>query len=235
MAPSKTNKSAPKDKKESARKEKIFHPQSRKAGQLARTQLRKDKLASAASKRAKKHASHVDLYGFFYHAMPPTGVFTLQELHEIIRDVWLTRHDAALDQERAQRRPGRPKSTGELKLEEIKLRETEEYRTGMEVPDLTDPANVALFRAWDQVEFAYIQLLRFIRISGAHPDKFIVTRPGKHVTLNATPSVAAAAGEVQDAPMEDSEQIRSPPSRTNSFLAEPPERFSSTIMYMDGS
>ena len=49
MAPSK---SASKEKKE-----KIFHPNSRKAGQLTRTQLRKNKLADQASKRSKKHAS----------------------------------------------------------------------------------------------------------------------------------------------------------------------------------
>jgi translation machinery-associated protein 16 len=45
--------------------------------------------------------------------------------------VWLTRHDDELEQERAARRKGRPKSTKELKLEEIKLRESEQYRTGM--------------------------------------------------------------------------------------------------------
>ena len=36
-----------------------------------------------------------------------------------------------LEQERTARRKGRPKSTKELKLEEIKLHEAEEYRTGM--------------------------------------------------------------------------------------------------------
>ena len=40
-----------------AKKEKIFHPESRKAGQLARKQLRKSKLAGQASKRGKLHSS----------------------------------------------------------------------------------------------------------------------------------------------------------------------------------
>jgi hypothetical protein len=39
-----------------AKKEKIFHPESRKAEQLARKQLRKTKLAGQASKRAKLHS-----------------------------------------------------------------------------------------------------------------------------------------------------------------------------------
>jgi translation machinery-associated protein 16 len=60
-------------------------------------------------------------------------VLTLPELHELVSDVWLTRHDAELEEEREARRKGRPKSTKEQKLEEGKLREAEEYRTGMGV------------------------------------------------------------------------------------------------------
>jgi translation machinery-associated protein 16 len=45
MAPSKT------------KKEKVFHPESRKAGQLARAALRKSKITEAASNRAKKYTS----------------------------------------------------------------------------------------------------------------------------------------------------------------------------------
>jgi translation machinery-associated protein 16 len=53
------------------------------------------------------------------------------------------------------------------------------------VVDLTHPANVALFRRWDQAEAAYVQMLRFVRISSAHPATAVVSRPGKHVTLTA--------------------------------------------------
>jgi hypothetical protein len=64
--------------------------------------------------------------------MPPEGgVLTLEELHDIIKEVWLTRHDAELEAEQAARRKGRPKSVKEMKLEEIKLQEAEDYRTGM--------------------------------------------------------------------------------------------------------
>jgi translation machinery-associated protein 16 len=63
--------------------------------------------------------------------MPETGIFSLEELHSVVRDVWLTRHDADLEHERAARRKGRPKSTKEIKLEDIKFRESETYRTGM--------------------------------------------------------------------------------------------------------
>ncbi|KAF8498479.1 hypothetical protein F5888DRAFT_174269 [Russula emetica] len=175
-----------------AKREKLFHPESRKAGQLARKQLRKSKLTGQASKRVKLHSAKADFYGFFFHAIPEEAdtVLTLPELHELVSDVWLTRHDAELEEERAARRKGRPKSTKEQKLEEVKLREAEEYRTGMEVPDLTHPENVALYRTWDQREVAFIQLLRFIRISSSKPDMTIVSRPGKHPSLASQQDVS---------------------------------------------
>lgn len=71
------------------------------------------------------------MFGFFYHSLPEEGVLTLDELHSLVRDLWMTRHDAELEEERAARRKGRPKSVKEQKLEEIKRSEAEEYRTGM--------------------------------------------------------------------------------------------------------
>ncbi|KAF9531780.1 hypothetical protein CPB83DRAFT_848715 [Crepidotus variabilis] len=167
----------------SAKKEKVFHPSSRKAGQLARKALRKGKVGNLSSERHKKHNSLVDQYGFFYHALPEEGELTLEELHHIVKDIWLTRFDDDLESERSARRKGRPKSTKETKLEELKLREAEVYRTGMEVIDLTHPATVTLFRRWDQKEAAYTHLLRFIRIFSDNPSHFVMSRPGKHFSL----------------------------------------------------
>jgi len=177
------------------RDKKIFHPDSRKAEQLVRKQLRNSKLAGQASKRSKQHSAKADFYGFFFHAIPEpeqrereehgsgAGVLSLSELHKLVSDVWLARHDAELEEERAGRRKGRPKSAKELRLEEVKLREAEEYRTGMEVPDLTHPENVALYRTWDRREVAFVQSLRFIRVSSAKPDTAIVSKPGRHPSL----------------------------------------------------
>ncbi|KAI5984308.1 hypothetical protein EDD15DRAFT_2480700 [Pisolithus albus] len=177
MAPSKSTKQA-----------KVFHPDSRKAAQLARTQLRKNKLSVARSQKTKKLVSQADVYGFFYHALPPEGVLSLQELHSLVRDAWLTRHDHELEEEKSARRKGRPKSTKEVKLEEIKLRESEEYRTGWvcKVLDLTHTANVELFRKWDQTEAAYVQMLRFIRITSTDPTVALLSRPGRHPCLRQT-------------------------------------------------
>ncbi len=73
----------------------------------------------------------VDVFNFFYHAIPESGVLSLEDMHTIIKDVWLPRFDEELEAERAARRKGRPKSTKEMRLEEIKLREEENYRAGI--------------------------------------------------------------------------------------------------------
>ncbi|KZT10096.1 uncharacterized protein LAESUDRAFT_645315 [Laetiporus sulphureus 93-53] len=215
----------PKEGKKKAiaqKKEKLFHPQSRKAEQLARVQHRKSKLEQVAKARSEKQRSQVDIYSFFYHAMPADGVLSLEDLHKIIESVWLTRFDGKLEEERKSRRKGRPKSVKEQKLEELKLREAEEYRTGLEVIDLTYPPNVELFRRWDRKAVEFIQQLRFIRISSDSPSVAVVSRPGKH------PSLLESKDKENSARDEHMDIDEAP------LLMEPLSRFSSTITAMDG-
>ena len=75
----------------------------------------------------------VDIFGFFHKCLPPEDVdhLELAEVHTIIRDLWLARFDEELEAEVKSRRPGRPKSVKEQKLEDLKFRESEEYRTGL--------------------------------------------------------------------------------------------------------
>ncbi|KAJ7672691.1 hypothetical protein B0H17DRAFT_1084272 [Mycena rosella] len=158
------------------KKEKVFHPDSRKAGQLARNALRKGKLGNLRTKRTKKASTLLELYAFFHAALPPDGdALTLPQLHTIAH-AWVARNDAALAEEQAARRKGRPKSPREVRIEERRLREQETYRTGMEIPDLTDPSTLARFRKWDVSSIGYAHLLRFVRISSALPDVIALSR-----------------------------------------------------------
>ncbi|KZV67053.1 hypothetical protein PENSPDRAFT_584551 [Peniophora sp. CONT] len=232
MAPTTTTKAATTKTKAPSKKEKIFHPNSRKADQLNRKHVRKAKLGNQASNRVKRKSSRADLYGFFYHALPEEGELTLDDLHDIVCDAWLTRYDAEIEEEQAARRKGRPKSVKQQKLEDLKLRESEEYRTGMEVLDLTHPENVALLRKWDQIETAYIQMLRFIRINSVNRDVVIVSRPGKHHDLVPTKEHPAGPRGLNDTAMDV--EPASPASSPAPLLLEPASRFSSTIMSMDG-
>ncbi|KAK7686238.1 hypothetical protein QCA50_010458 [Cerrena zonata] len=218
MAPAKANKGT-----KGTKKEKVFHPLSRKADQLMRSRLRKGKLENLAKSRNQKHHKQVDLYSFFFHAIPPEGTLTLEDIHSIVSDIWLQRLDSELESERSARRKGRPKSTKETKLEEQKLREAEEYRTGLEVIDLTHPINVNLFRQWDQKEVAYIHQLRFIRITSETPDVVQVSRPGNNPLLMQKESSQTQQPEAMD--MDDSDEAP--------LLLEPASRFSSTITAMD--
>jgi len=91
-----------------------------------------------------------------------------------------------------------------------------------EVIDLTHPPTVALLRLWDQKEVAYIDLLRFIRISSSNPTSVVVSRPGKH------PSVRGSHERTEV--MEVDQNADGPPPVTSTA---PPEAFSSTMMTMD--
>ncbi|KAF8518044.1 hypothetical protein BU17DRAFT_76307 [Hysterangium stoloniferum] len=190
------------------KKEKLFHPQSRKAGQLERSQLRKAKLATAATKKGKKESAKIDKFVFFYHAIPPeAAAVTLEELHVIVQDIWLKRHDSELEKERSVRRKGRPKSSKQMLLEELLLRETEEYRTGLEVPDITHAPTVKLFRRWGQTGVGYLDLLRFIRINSEDPTSVVISRPGKHMSLHQTDDIDMDDSE---APLSDGPAAVSP-------------------------
>ncbi|KAK2463628.1 hypothetical protein APHAL10511_004379 [Amanita phalloides] len=162
---------------------KIFHPNSRKAHQLVRASQRKDGLRASVAIRSHRLQSLLDVYRFYLRSLPNDRVLTLNELHHIVRDEWLTRFDDQLNAEQAARRTGRPKSPAHVKMEDLKLREAEQYRTGLEVIDLTHVANVELFRKWDQNEAAYVEQLRFIRISSADTSLASVSRRGKHPVL----------------------------------------------------
>lgn len=95
-----------------------------------------------------------------------------------------------------------------------------------EVLDLTHPENVRLFRMWDQKQVAYIKQLRFIRISSETPDCVVVSRSGHHPSLTVNEKRMTTA-EKEDQQMDTDDEAP--------LLMEPPSRFASTIMSMDGS
>jgi hypothetical protein len=63
----------------------------------------------------------------------PTNVpvISLAQLHKIVTDIWLKRHDEDLRVERESRRAGRPRSAKEDKLLELQLQDREEFRSGL--------------------------------------------------------------------------------------------------------
>ena len=68
-------------------------------------------------------------------------------------------------------------------------------------------------------------MLRFIRISSANPTEFVVSKPGKHCSLLKDDDTESPRDQEMNIIKDNSVQ---------DLLAEPPARFSSTIMAMDG-
>ena len=70
-----------------------------------------------------------------------------------------------------------------------------------EVIDLTHGPTVELFRRWDQKELAFIQLLRFIRISSSEPDVVVLSKPGKHFSILES-TATSESGDAMDVMVE---------------------------------
>ena len=94
-----------------------------------------------------------------------------------------------------------------------------------DVIDLTHPTTVELFRMRDQKEAAYVQQLRFVRISSASPETVVLARPGQHPLLKEEARKEAASHNPEEAMDTDEAPL----------LLEPPSRFASTIQTMDGA
>ncbi len=92
----------------------------------------------------------------------------LPALHAFVQEDFLPITSERLAEAKAERRPGRPPSKEELLLQELEIKEQQEYKTGIELPDLTDPINVRILRDWDG-DAQGLPLFRMIRIAGATP------------------------------------------------------------------
>ena len=84
-----------------------------------------------------------------------------------------------------------------------------------------------VFRRWDQKELAFIQLLRFIRISSTEPEVAVLSKPGKHFSILESTTVSEG-GDAMDVVMEK-QDLSVPQLPQFGEL-----RFSSTMMTMDG-
>ena len=89
-----------------------------------------------------------------------THLEDLAAVHAFIKESVLPIAQERLAEEQAAR--------DEVMLQDLVAREKEEYRTGMEIPDLTNEINVRLLRQWDGDKQG-LALFRLVRISEAEP------------------------------------------------------------------
>ncbi|CCU98933.1 unnamed protein product [Malassezia sympodialis ATCC 42132] len=161
-----------------------MHPKSRHAFQKARVMLRQRRLNEAKHVRDRQKSAKVDRIMTFVLLLPDekTHLPDLYAFHDFITTFYLGRHDEELAMLRQEQRPGRPKSKRLMELEDLYAAEQQEYREGMDVPDLCNETNVTLLRAWKGDPQA-IPLFRFVRISSTDRDLCRVVQAGTHKQL----------------------------------------------------
>ncbi|KAM0752983.1 hypothetical protein T439DRAFT_323599 [Meredithblackwellia eburnea MCA 4105] len=129
------------------------HPNSRRAKQLQRVQLRDKKLQLKNKVRRSTEISKVDRHVYFVQALPQeSSSISLPELHQLVHD-YIARNDQeaqelATERESRAWRKKEGKSKRELEIDQQKKEELSEYRAGFVLPDLTLATNVFLCRQW---------------------------------------------------------------------------------------
>ncbi|KAF8972378.1 translation machinery-associated protein 16 [Entomortierella lignicola] len=129
----------------------MIHPSSRKAQQVMRVVLRKDRLEQRQKTRAANSFTLSDRILWFRHAVPEELTsLTREQQHELIEE-YLSRFNEEYQSLIALHRPGkvRPKAAREDMLTAIMAKERQEYASGFEIPDFSSPKNVKLLREWD--------------------------------------------------------------------------------------
>lgn len=169
-----------------------MHPKSRHAFQKARVMLRQRRLNEAKHVRDRQKSAKgtaasltaVDRIMTFVLLLPEdkSHLPDLYAFHDFITTFYLGRHDEELAMLRKEQRPGRPKSKRLMELEDLQAAEQQEYREGIDVPDLCNETNVALLREWKGDPQA-IPLFRFVRISSSDRDLCRIVQPGIHKQL----------------------------------------------------
>jgi translation machinery-associated protein 16 len=77
---------------------------------------------------------------------------------------YLGRDDEELAKLKENRRAGRPPSTRQTLLEQLRNTERDEYASGFWVPDLEDASNLRKLKEWNG-QWAQLAILKFARIS----------------------------------------------------------------------
>ncbi|GAA6063807.1 hypothetical protein JCM10212_001638 [Sporobolomyces blumeae] len=174
---------------------KQIHPNSRRAKQLQRVELRTKKLELQSRVRRSNEIERVDRHLYFVHALPEDATsLPLSELHHLVQD-YINRNESELvdlAHERSQRqwRKGEGKSKRETELEKLKESETGEYKSGFIVPDLTVAENVVMCRQWIRPapsketknakggDPSFLGRIRLVRIFADDPNLVKVERGG---------------------------------------------------------
>jgi translation machinery-associated protein 16 len=124
------------------------HPYSRKAVQMKRAILRQ---ATGSQKEVIRHEPRkraIDKLMWFKEQLPTSNEMSMEQIHEIL-EKYIQRNSTEIQEIKKTLRPGRPKPNRLDLLETLREKELQDYKVGMDMPDLSLPENVQLLREWD--------------------------------------------------------------------------------------
>lgn len=144
-----------------------LHPNGRKFKQLGTAELRQSKLNTLKAKRNDLHERKLERHRFFQalDKQLQKDVYTEQELRTMCEE-FVNRNLPELQEMEKSRRPGRAPTNKHQQLKLLYDNEQEEFTTGLNVIDLTDPKTVENIRRWDG-EWGGLNTLKMTRITRA--------------------------------------------------------------------
>ncbi|CAI2188438.1 6012_t:CDS:2, partial [Funneliformis geosporum] len=130
-------------------KNSIIHPSSRKAAQLQRITLRKDRLERDKARRISEAQPIVERLLWFRYALDDAfPCATKAEVYDLI-ELYIARNDDDISKFDSPKSVHKTKSSKKFLLDALKLKEKREYMEGFEIPNLLDPKNIKILRQWD--------------------------------------------------------------------------------------
>lgn len=141
-----------------------LHENSRDAQRLRRAGAREDKMNRILDAAARANKVYVDRVEWFRSAIQGSeGSLTPDELH-MLTVTFIGREDEELEAVKAERRPGRPPSKVEERIDDRKDVEEREFKSGFWLPDLRDQEGREKLDKWSG-DWAGLNTLKVIRLT----------------------------------------------------------------------
>lgn len=140
-----------------------LHENSRDAQRLRGAGARDDRVARLHAVRKKANRQWVDRVTFVQNRLPETlHPMEIDAVQHLIL-AYLARHDEELEQLKAERRSGRPRSTRQTLLEQQRELEGKEYESGFWLPNLQDEGTLMKLDGW-KGDWVGLGIMRFARV-----------------------------------------------------------------------
>ncbi|ODV83028.1 hypothetical protein CANARDRAFT_178044 [[Candida] arabinofermentans NRRL YB-2248] len=130
-----------------------LHPKGRKARLLSRATLREEKLNKKKLNHTAYKSDELMIVGFLQQIITEQSPYnTMDKFNdeeiELFIDTFINRDEDELQELKDNRRSGRPASKRQDSIELRMKSDLNLYKSGWDIPDLTDVDNVKLLRNW---------------------------------------------------------------------------------------